>query len=123
MFETNCHCGNVQVNANEYPENITMCNCSICHRYGALWAYYVADQVTVVNGDLPVSSYQWGQRRITFHSCGNCGCVTHYTCIREDGTHKVGINTRMAAPGITKNIAVRLFDGADSWKYINEQGN
>ena len=121
MFETSCHCGNVQVNANEYPDSITRCNCSICHRYGALWAYYVADQVAVVAGELPVSSYVWGQKRITFHSCGNCGCITHYSCIRDDGTPKVGINSRMAAPESTEGIPVLLFDGADTWEYITEE--
>jgi hypothetical protein len=34
-----CHCGNVTWTLDTPPESVTACNCTICRRYGALWAY------------------------------------------------------------------------------------
>jgi hypothetical protein len=33
-----CHCGAVRISVEPAPTEIT--DCSICRRYGALWAYY-----------------------------------------------------------------------------------
>ena len=119
MFETRCHCGNVQLSMNEVPKDITRCNCSICHRYGALWAYYTGEQVSIIQKDHLIETYQWATKKITFHACSKCACTTHYTGIRKDGSVKVGINTRMAEHELIKDIPVRLFDGANTWKYID----
>ena len=34
-----CHCGAVQWRFDGVPESATACNCTICRRYGVLWAY------------------------------------------------------------------------------------
>jgi hypothetical protein len=120
MLKTNCHCGNFEIQANSFPASVTRCNCSICRRYGALWAYYDADQIEVKAGQFPVSSYKWGKEKITFHSCSNCDCVMYHSCIGKEGTPRVGVNSRMAEPEIPQGIQVRLFDGADTWEYLNE---
>ena len=117
MFEASCHCGGVTLKANKSPKTVTSCNCSICHRLGSLWAYYSADKVEIANATA-ICEYSWGEKTMTFHSCGYCGCTTHYTSIRQDGSHKVAISARMASPSSIKDIPVRFFDGADSWKYI-----
>ena len=119
MFEASCHCGGVKLKTAKSPETITSCNCSICHRLGALWGYYSADEVEITQ-DKELRGYSWGREKLTFHSCENCGCTTHYTAVRDDGTHRVAINTRMAPIAETKNIHIRYFDGADSWKYLND---
>lgn len=40
MLKTSCHCGVVQVEVARRPTSLTECNCSICRRVGARWAYY-----------------------------------------------------------------------------------
>ena len=40
-----CHCGAVRIRVRQAPRTVTSCNCSICRRYGALWAYYQASSV------------------------------------------------------------------------------
>lgn len=45
MIEASCHCGAVRLEIEKAPTEITDCNCSICRRYGVLWAYYTLDQV------------------------------------------------------------------------------
>jgi hypothetical protein len=120
MLKTSCHCGNTEMEAKKFPDFVTSCNCSICRRFGALWAYYDEEQVTVTTSSHPISTYKWGNEKITFHSCSNCGCVMYHSCIGKDGTPRVGINSKMAEPEIPQELPVRLFDGADTWKYINE---
>ena len=34
-----CHCGEVGWTLDQAPKSVTACNCTICRRYGALWAY------------------------------------------------------------------------------------
>ena len=42
-----CHCGSVRIRVRRAPRTVTRCNCSICRRYGALWAYYGASAVQI----------------------------------------------------------------------------
>ncbi|MFC0009789.1 GFA family protein [Devosia nitrariae] len=44
--EASCHCGPVRLIVQAAPSEITECNCSICRRYGVLWAYYPKSAVT-----------------------------------------------------------------------------
>ena len=120
MFSTECHCGNLKLVAKELPSSMTSCNCSICNRLGALWAYYDLGNVEIISGDEPKSTYSWGEKTITYHRCGKCGCTTHYTAIESDGSELVAINCRMAPLPKIRNIPVRPFDGLDAWKYMDE---
>jgi hypothetical protein len=116
-FSVECHCGNVKSFSNELPESMTSCNCSICHRLGALWAYYDSEKVKVQVGDKSVDTYSWGEKTITYHRCGECGCTTHYTTVETNGNKIIAINCRMASSSITEKIPVRQFDGLLTWKY------
>lgn len=116
MFEATCHCGNIAITAQEVLESITSCNCSMCYRIGALWAYYTAEQVSIEQKS-NAGVYQWGNRLRRYHSCSLCGCTTHYTQKREDGTNRVALNTRMAHPELFKTANIRHFDGANTFNY------
>lgn len=121
MFVARCHCGNVSLEANEPPETVTSCNCSICYRIGATWAYYTKEQVAI-NGINKTKVYLWGQKNRSYHACEICHCVTHYTQLRNDGSNRVAINTRMVNPEQTNGIKIRMFDGAVSFKYVEKPG-
>ena len=47
MLTGACHCGAVRVTIPRKPRAVTDCNCSICRRYGVLWAYYKLPTVSV----------------------------------------------------------------------------
>jgi len=121
LFQAQCHCGNIKLIGNKLPLSITSCNCSICNRIGALWAYFADKEVQISKGNYPVSIYSWGDKTIDFHFCSNCGGSTHYSSILNDNTNRVAINMRMASLKIIENIPIRQFDGADTWKYIEEK--
>ena len=49
MLSTTCHCGAVAIQISRAPESVTDCNCSICRRYGTLWAYYDRKDVKITS--------------------------------------------------------------------------
>jgi hypothetical protein len=44
MIQGSCHCGAVQWRFDGVPEGATACNCTVCRRYGVLWAYDFEDE-------------------------------------------------------------------------------
>ena len=46
MLEGKCHCGEAGWTLKDVPESVTVCNCTVCSRYGVLWAYgYMGDDI------------------------------------------------------------------------------
>lgn len=115
MIESSCHCGAVRLEIAAAPETVTDCNCSICRRYGVLWAYYSPRDICI-NGATDI--YTWGDRSIEFHRCRNCGCVTHWAPV-DATTDRMGVNARLMAPEIAAKTRVLRLDGANSGKYLD----
>lgn len=118
MIETHCHCGRIRVDIPRLPETVTSCNCSLCYRIGALWGYYVREEV-VIHLDGEVLSYMWSDRSMRIHSCAHCGSTTHYVAVDESPQARVAVNMRMAPRELVEDLPVRHFDGADSWTYVD----
>jgi hypothetical protein len=53
MLTATCHSGAVRLEIPRKPRQLTSCNCSICRRYGTLWAYYKFHDVTIRVGSSP----------------------------------------------------------------------
>lgn len=64
-----CHCGAVRVEIPRRPRTLTNCNCSICRRYGALWAYYKAAEVRIEASPGATEGYVWGDKKLRFVRC------------------------------------------------------
>ena len=118
-FDLECHCGNLKLAANAAPDSMTSCNCSICNRLGALWAYYGGGAVEIDCAGAE-QTYAFGERSITYHRCAECGCTTHYTATQPDGRALVAVNCRMAPLSEIKDIRLREFDGLVTWRYLDE---
>jgi len=121
MLNVECHCGNLKLLANALPASLTSCNCSICHRLGALWAYFDLRDVEISRGDKPTRTYSWGEETITYHRCAECGCTTHYTASEADGSELIALNCRIAPTSQLHALTVREFDGLVGWKYRDEE--
>lgn len=106
MIEGACHCGAVQWRFDGVPETATACNCSICRRYGALWAYDYEDEKIKVSG--ATKAYLWGRKWIEFHFCPNCACITYWRGSRpgKDGRQRIAVNLRLAAHDAVKAVAL-----------------
>jgi hypothetical protein len=116
VIESSCHCGAVRLKVNRAPEEVTDCNCSICRRYGVLWAYYSPKDVRVP--DDATDTYTWGQRTTEFHRCKDCGCVTHWVPMGKT-RDRMGVNARLMEPEVLARARVRHLDGANSWKLLD----
>jgi hypothetical protein len=111
MIEASCHCGGVRFAVETAPEKVTDCNCSICRRYGALWAYYQRPQVRFAVENGPTDIYMWGDQNLEFHRCRACGCVTHWSSV-DPAHQRMGVNARLMPTEVLATIPVSHFDGA-----------
>lgn len=114
-----CHCGAVRIVLPRWPRSVTSCNCSICRRYGTLWAYYRARSVRVEHARGAIDAYRWGERRIRFVRCARCGCVTHWERARPPADARIGVNARMFDPELLRGVRIRALDGAKTWEYLD----
>ena len=119
MLTATCHCGSVRVEIPRKPRRLTSCNCSICRRYGALWAYYKAADVRVLGRLGATRFYAWGDKSLRFVRCAKCGCVTHWEATQPAVGSRVGVNARNLDPAEIANVRVRSFDGAATWKFLD----
>jgi hypothetical protein len=109
MIEAKCHCGRVRLSIDTAPEQVTDCNCSICRRYGVLWAYYSPRNVRIESEGTDI--YMWDDRAIEFHRCKECGCVTHWAPA-DPARDRMGVNARLMAPAVLAAARVHHHDGA-----------
>lgn len=116
-----CHCGNVTWQFAGTPDTATACNCTVCRRYGVLWAYDFLDEGITVTGS--TRGYVRGDL-IAFHFCENCGCVTWWQGLEpgEDGRRRIAVNLRLAEPDAVVDIPIRKFDGLDSFETLPTDG-
>jgi hypothetical protein len=106
-----CHCGAVRFEIAEAPAWVLDCNCTICRRYGALWAYYHGpDQAKLLSRPAPeaTSVYLWNDREIAFHHCKSCGCVTHMEAVEPAVIF--GVNARMMVGLDPAQVSLRQVD-------------
>jgi hypothetical protein len=116
-IDASCHCGAVRLTTQSPPENLTDCNCSICRRYGVLWAYFAPNDVKIVAAPGATDVYMWGERSIQFHRCKTCGCVTHWAAV-DTNSGRMGVNARLMDPAVLRPLRIRKLDGADTFKYL-----
>lgn len=116
MITASCHCGAVQLDIVAVASEVTDCNCSICRRYGVLWAYFDPKHVVVRGGT--TDTYMWDDRAIVFHRCSNCGCVSHWSAI-DPSVEQMGINARLFEPAVLAIARVRHLDGAVTETYVD----
>ncbi|MYM67081.1 GFA family protein [Pseudoduganella sp. FT55W] len=119
MLTTTCHCGAVHIEIPAPPEALINCNCSICRRYGALWAQYEASTVRVTGHPENTVEYIWGEKTIRTLRCRHCGCVTHWEPLAASAGTKFGINIRNFEPEQIGEVRLRRFDGAETWTYLD----
>jgi hypothetical protein len=127
MIEGSCHCGAVRWKFDVEPESATTCNCTICRRYGVLWAYDLQGDRTEFSGS--TSSYvRTANTRyepsVAFHFCADCGCVTHYRAMKADpeGRIRTAVNLRMAEPDAVARLLVHRWEGLHSFASLGQDG-
>lgn len=65
------------------------------------------------------ATYAWGERSLDLHRCLTCGCTTHWT-LADPAGDRMGVNARLLEPAVIAGVRIRRFDGADTWKFLDE---
>ena len=120
MLSATCHCGAVGIELPQRPAAVTNCNCSICRRYGVLWAYYEVGAVRISGHPEHTEAYVWGDRMLQFVRCRHCGCVTHWEPLPGQSQGRMAVNVRNFEPEVLGDFRIRRFDGAQSWRFLDE---
>jgi hypothetical protein len=120
-----CHCGDAGWILTGDPGSITACNCTLCRRLGALWAYDYEDGRITVRG--PTQSYtRRGKANpaLEIHFCPTCACVTHWRGARleDDGRRRIAVNVRLASPDVVAHLPIDHFDGLDTFEDLPGDG-
>lgn len=122
MIKGSCHCGAVEWQFDGIPESATACNCTVCRRYGVLWAYDFEGEGINVSG--PTQVYIRGEW-IGFHFCPTCGCVAYWRSLEpnEKGRRRIAINLRLVEePEAVAQIPIDHFDGFDTFEDLPRDG-
>lgn len=121
MIQGSCHCGAVQWRFDGVPEGATVCNCTVCRRYGVLWAYDFEGARITVSG--LTQAYIRG-KGIGFHFCPVCGCVAFWRSLNpdEDGRRRIAVNLRLTEPEAVAQIPIDRFDGLQSFEDLPRDG-
>ncbi len=120
-----CHCGAVTWNHDGLPESVTVCNCTLCRRTGALWAYDYDDEgIRVMAAPGALGAYSWGDKSLAVHFCTTCSNVSHWRALTPDaaGRVRIAVNMRLADPDQVGAIPLKLFDGFASWTSLPPDG-
>ncbi len=110
MVQGACHCGAVRFALEAPPTWVLDCNCTLCRRYGALWAYLRGDgHVTLTRPPTSgaTETYAWLDGDLAFHRCKTCGCISHMEAAKDDPPQIYGLNMRLLTGGLDPR-SVRL---------------
>ena len=119
MIEGRCHCGAARFTLARPPARVTDCNCSICVRLGALWAYYPASDFSLSTPPEALGSYRCNDRVLAFRFCATCACTLFWEALPGDTpapegvSPRMGVNARMLVGFDPGAVEVVRFDGAN----------
>ncbi len=125
MLEGSCHCGKVRWTLEGDPGSVTICNCTLCRRYGALWAYDFEHGRICLTG--PTQSYTRAEKQdpaLEIIFCPSCAGVLAWRGLRleEDGRRRMAVNVRLALPGEVAGLSIDRFDGLDTFDDLPVDG-
>lgn len=120
-----CHCGAVHWEFRGPIPDATICNCTVCRRYGVLWAYaYDGDGIEVKDESGALSSYIRGSEKISFNFCRHCGNLVSWRSVKpgKNGKMRIAVNLRLAEPNDVADVRLQRFDGLHSFDDLPDDG-
>src|SRR4051812_1827664 len=118
-IEGTCLCQAVRLGVARLPRKVTQCNCSVCRRYGTLWAYYKRSAVSITASRGALENYAVRPGGLKFVRCRSCGCVVCWDGGGKDPDQRMGINTRLLDHARMAEVSVKVLDGDRTWHFVD----
>lgn len=125
MMSGTCHCGAAGWTLEGDPGPVTACNCTLCRRYGALWAYdYEGERVAVTGVTRSYRRIAKDNPALEIIFCPSCAGVVAWRGLHpeEDGRIRMAVNVRLAPREAVAALHVDHFDGLDSFEDLPVSG-
>jgi hypothetical protein len=125
MLIGSCHCGKAGWTLEGDPGSITACNCTLCRRYGTLWAYdYEGERVSVTGQTASYTRAGKDRPSLEILFCSSCACVVSWRGLRpqKDGRRRMAVNVRLAPPDLVADLPIDHFDGLDTFEDLPSDG-
>ncbi len=129
MLKLSCLCGQAGIEISRQPEYINECNCTLCSKSGARWAYFHPSEVGIIGTTRGYSREDKPDPAAEIHFCANCGATTHFvltpSAVAKFGNIQLGVNMRLADEKDLAGIELRYPDGrawpgSGSFGYVRE---
>jgi hypothetical protein len=115
MLKLSCLCGRVRLEIPKRPDFINECNCTLCSKSGARWAYFHPSKVGIEGATKGYSREDKEDPAAEIHFCANCGSTTHFiltaSAVSKFGNVQMGVNMRLAGEKDLAGIELRYPDG------------
>jgi len=110
-YSGSCHCGAVAFDVDLDVSGALKCNCSICTRLGAVWAFAPKASFKLKSGAPEQGDYQFGKKSLHHRFCTRCGIESYAEGTMPDGTPTVGINLRCVEGIDVDKLSPKDWDG------------
>jgi hypothetical protein len=115
LLKLSCLCGQVRIEIPRRPDFINECNCTLCSKSGARWAYFHPSDVTVVGTTAGYRREDKEDPAADVRFCATCGSTTHFvltaSAVSKFGNSQTGVNMRLADEKDLAGIELRYPDG------------
>lgn len=110
-YQGSCHCGRVAFRVEGTIASVMACNCSICHRKGALMWFVPRDSMELLTPDANASTYTFNKHVIRHRFCPDCGMHPYGEGVDPSGNAMAAINVRCLEDVDLDALPVTHFDG------------
>lgn len=125
MIKGSCHCGATGWTLEGDAGSATACNCTLCRRYGALWAYdYEDERIGVWGPTVAYTRVGKDDPALEIRFCPTCAGVLCWRGLRlePDGRRRIAVNLRLADPDAVADLPIDHFDGLDTFEDLPRDG-
>ena len=115
MLKLSCHCGQIRIEIQKRPDYINECNCTLCSKSGARWAYFHPSEVSVEGAAKGYCREDKDDPAAEIQFCGKCGSTTHFvltaSAASRFGANLMGVNMRLVDERDLAGVELRYPDG------------